>query len=131
MATHDRPILQREGAELVITFLAAPLSWTLHLLFCYAIIAAGCAVGWSGTRVTIVVMTLFFAATSLLSAYGVLQEWPRPVRLLQWAGKIEEETPATNFLLGLGLIVTGLFSLAILLGGLGTLMLPLCGAAHH
>ncbi|MGQ0562673.1 MAG: hypothetical protein ACT443_12465 [Gemmatimonadota bacterium] len=125
------PILKREGAELVITFLAAPLSWTLHLLISYALVGAGCATGWGGTRITLAVLTIFFALTSMLSAYGVLREWPRPIHVFKWVGKTEEESPVTNFLLGLGLIVTGFFTLAIVLGGIGALLLPLCEAAHH
>lgn len=131
MKAHDKPILEREGVELVITFLAAPLSWTLHLLVSYFLITVGCATSWTGTRAAIVVLTLLFAATSLFSGYGVLREWPRPIRVFQWVGKTEEETPVTNFLLGLGLIVTGFFTLAILLGGLGALLLPLCETGHH
>ena len=121
----------REGWLLVVTFLAAPLAWTLHLLLSYLAISFGCASGWNGTRIVLIALTLVLAGASLFSAYGVYRDWPRPIRVLEWTARSEEKSPISEFLLGLGLIATGFFTLAILLGGIGSLLLPLCASGHH
>ena len=64
----------REGWLLVVTFLAAPLSWTLHLLLSYLAISFGCASGWNGTRIVLIALTLVLAGASLFSAYGVYRD---------------------------------------------------------
>ncbi|MEX2284262.1 MAG: hypothetical protein WEE89_17370 [Gemmatimonadota bacterium] len=124
------PVRPRSAARLLLSFLAAPLAWTVHLVLSYALLTAGCAAGWRGTRIAIIAVTLGLAALSLLSAYAVTRDWPRPMQLVQWLAREEENTPEPHFLLGLGLIATGAFTLAILLGGFGTLLLPLCHNAH-
>jgi hypothetical protein len=123
--------VQRDGVRLVITFLAAPMAWTLHLLSSYFAISFGCASGWSGTRVLLIALTVLCAGASLFSAYAVYRDWPRPIRVVEWTTRGEEQAPVSAFLLGLGLIATGFFTLAILLGGIGSLLLPLCAATHH
>lgn len=120
-----------EDVKTVGVLLAAPLAWTLHLLLSYLVISAGCAYAWNGTRIIVITLTVVLAGVSLASAYGVYRSWPRPVRLLDWAARAEPQGPSSAFLRGLGLIVTGVFTLAILLGGFGTLVLPLCAPGHH
>jgi hypothetical protein len=115
---------------LLLWFLMAPLAWSLHLGACYALISVGCRLDWGWMRAAIIGVTIAFAVVSLLSALATLRNWPRPIRILTWLASEEEDTPESNFLLGLGVIATGAFTLAILLGGFGTLALPLCAHAH-
>lgn len=119
--------------RLGIALLAAPIAWTLHLLLSYTTIAVGCAVGWQlAIRVTIIVITAAAAVGALASAWIVLRDWPRPLTFLEWTATDEEVAPPSAFLRGLGLIATFIFLLAILMGGAGSLLLPLCSpGAHH
>ncbi|HEX2168417.1 MAG TPA: hypothetical protein VHG09_14375 [Longimicrobiales bacterium] len=118
--------------RVLIGLLAAPIAWTMHLLMSYAIIAVGCSFGWlTGTRVAIAALTVVLTLAALSSAWATLRDWPRPIRLIEWAAHTEQDEPMHAFLRGLGLLATLVFVLSIVLGGFGSLMVPLCAQAVH
>jgi hypothetical protein len=114
-----------------ILFLTAPLAWTLHFLLSYLLISVGCSRGWqSGMRPTLLLLALLFAGISL---WPLLRAWRlrTHVSSLEWLATHEEESRTTHFMLGLGVALTAVFALAILLGGLGTLLVPICASGSH
>ncbi len=116
---------------MVLTVLAAPLLWTAHLLASYLAVTLGCGTGWAGTRPVLLVLTLGLGGAAILPGYRTYRSWRSARSVERWTGAAEQATPVPRFLLGLGLLMTGVFALAILLGGLGLLLVPLCAMGSH
>jgi hypothetical protein len=115
--------------RLVLICLAAPIAWTLHLLLSYLLVTVGCGQDWPGMRVLLGLVTLVFASGALWPAIRLLRTARGP-RLVAWLVQTEQQDATPRFLVILGLLMTPIFTLAILLGGIGPLLVPVCGHAH-
>jgi hypothetical protein len=115
--------------RLILACLAAPIAWTLHLLLSYFLVTAGCGNGWPGMRILLLLTTLLFAAGAVWPAFRVART-SRGFHLVEWLSQIDQQDATPRFLSILGLLITAVFLLAILLGGIGPLLVPVCGHAH-
>ncbi|HEY7516862.1 MAG TPA: hypothetical protein VIE36_01105 [Methylomirabilota bacterium] len=91
------------------------LAWSAHLLTGYFLVALGCPRTWPLDWL-IAAVTLIAAAVAL--ATGVLS-------LIGWR-RAPARGDATAILYGAGVLLAGLFTIAILLGGTTALILPAC-----
>ncbi|MGQ0814866.1 MAG: hypothetical protein ACT4O1_10430 [Gemmatimonadota bacterium] len=116
--------------RLALVFLAAPIAWTLHFLLSYLVVTVGCTSEWRSIRALLLVMTALFAAGALWPAFRLLRDSPR-FRPLGWLAQEEQASATPRFLLALGVVSSGVFVLAIILGGIGPLFVPVCADGAH
>ena len=103
------------------------ISWSLHLLVSYLIIAVFCNTGWPG-RAALVAATLLSAAGAAASGVVAYRAWRTWVDGQAWDAALHDPRGrATGFLLVMGMVAAGLFLLSILLGGVPPFLLPGCG----
>jgi hypothetical protein len=93
------------------------IAWTVHLLAAYFLIALGCPRAWP-LGWLIAVVTLLAAGVSLTTGVLSVRGWRRRTA--------SGDGGATPLLYGAAALLAGLFTLAILLGGVTTLILPPC-----
>jgi hypothetical protein len=113
----------------LLAFLAAPLAWTAHLLLSYLIVSVGCAQEWQATRIVLLMVTALCAAAAVWPALRLVSGQTE-LRLLHWLATDERADAQPRFLMTLGAVVSAVFLLAIILGGIGPLLVPLCAASH-
>lgn len=122
----------REQRNLLVAMLAAPAGWTVHLLLGYAAVSIGCSAGWhTAARVSVASLTVACALGAAGSGWIGFRERPRPLRPWAWMAHLEEDESTHAFLSGVGLLSTFVFVMAIVLGGVGSLLVPLCSTATH
>ena len=93
------------------------IAWTAHLLGGYFLVALGCPRAWPLGSL-IAVLTVLTAAVSL--AIGLLSLRGRR------RAPASADGGATTLFYGAAALLAGLFTLAILLGGMTALILPPC-----
>lgn len=91
--------------------------WTVHLLTAYFLVALGCPRAWP-LGWLIAVLTFLAAGVSLATGVLSVRGWRRR--------PASEDNGATPLLYGAAALLAGLFTLAILLGGMTMLILPPC-----
>jgi hypothetical protein len=112
--------------RLLITFLAAPTIWVIHLMLSYLLVALHCESDWSGGRVAVVLTTLICAAAALGAGAFAWYEWKR-VREPVASGQPLDPGRTPGFLTLSGALLSILFAAAIVLAGMSPLFLPMCG----
>jgi hypothetical protein len=95
----------------------AGVAWTVHLFAGYFLVALGCprawAVGWM-----IALVTALTAGVSLATAVMSVRGWRR--------GRRRDDAGAATLLYGAGALLAGLFTVAIVLGGMAAVILSPC-----
>lgn len=112
--------------RLLITFLAAPTIWVIHLMLSYFLVALHCESDWSGGRIGVVLATLICAAAALGAGAFAWREWKR-VREPAGPGQLLDPRRVHGFLTLSGAFLSILFAAAIVLAGMSPLFLPMCG----
>jgi hypothetical protein len=112
-------------ARLLVAVLGGGVAWALHLAGSYFIIALGCPRQWPEIGLLLGLITV--AAVGSTAASG----------LVAWSGWRLAPTPAdgtgfaaesSRLLCLVGLLLSGLFTTLVLLGGISPLVLPPCTA---
>jgi hypothetical protein len=114
------------GATL-FAVIGGAVAWTLHFVGSYALVAVGCVAGWPGLRISLAIGTAALAALAAWSTLAAWRGWRRVSPGQGWDSALSEPRGRVAFLMLTGVILGGISLLAILLEGLGTLALPLCG----
>jgi hypothetical protein len=93
------------------------IAWTVHLFAGYVLVALGCPRAWPlGSMLA--AATVLTAGMSLAIGVMSVRRWRRvPVNV---------DDDAAALLYGAGAMLAGLFTVAILLGGVAALILPPC-----
>lgn len=126
----SEPTVGATGASLgriVFALLGGAIAWSLHFLGNYALLAVGCVARWGTVVPILIAMTLLLAGVATWSTVLAWREWHRAGRGMPWDRALSEPPGWYAWLMTVGVLmgITSLFT--ILLEGLGTLMLPLCG----
>jgi hypothetical protein len=103
------------------------MAWTLHFLGSYALVAVGCVGGWPGVRTSLAIGTAALGALAAWSTVAAWRGWRRVSAGQRWDTALGEPLGWVAFLMLTGVILGGISLLTILLEGLGTLALPVCG----
>ena len=103
------------------------LAWSVHFLGSYALVAAGCVARWGGIPGLILAVTGGLAALALWSTGVAYREWERSSVGQPWDAALSEPRGWYSWLMTVGVLlgITSIF--AIVLEGLGSLFLPVCG----
>lgn len=107
--------------------LGGSLAWALHFLASYALVSVGCVAGWSATVPILVAGTVGLGAVALWSTLIAWREWRRTGGGMPWDVALSEPPGWYVWLMTGGVLLGITSTFTILLEGLGTLMLPLCG----
>ena len=113
--------------SILFAVVGGALAWTLHFLGSYALVAVGCVSGWPDVRVVLVAGTVALGAMAAGSTALAWRGWRRVSAGQRWDSALGEPRGWLAFLMLTGIILGGISLLTILLEGLGTLALPLCG----
>jgi hypothetical protein len=118
---------------LLFALLGGATAWSLHLLASYTLLAYTCSSGRSGVRPALVAITLLALAVTVWSGLVARRRW-RAARVLDrpedntWDARMGERTARVSFLMVTGLVLSLIFALGILYGGITIFLAPLCPA---
>lgn len=124
---HPAGVAPPSPAQMLFALLGGAVAWTLHFLGSYALVAIGCAAGWRGVRGSLALGT---AALLLLAAWSTVAAWRGWRRVSgdqRWDAALGEPRGWSAFLMLTGVLLGATVMLTILLEGLGSLLLPVCG----
>lgn len=107
--------------------LGGPLAWTLHLFASYFLVTLGCTSGWRGADAAVVIAAIPLAAAAVASAVISLRRWRALGRDQDWGSALAEPHGRGGFLWLVGVMLGGIFALAIAMQGLAPLFVPTCG----
>jgi len=113
--------------RLLFALLGGAAAWSVHFLGGYAVASIGCVAGWRGTRESLAVGTLVLGGVAVWSALVAWRDWRRVSAGQPWDSALTEPRGWFAFLMLTGVLLGGVSAFTIVLEGLGTLMLPLCG----
>jgi hypothetical protein len=117
--------------RLFVAVFGGPISWSLHLLVSYFLVALFCSAGWPGLGVALAAATALAAAAAAGSGVVAWRAWRAHVDGQSWDAALSDpHGRATGFLLVIGMVAAGLFLLIILLAGLPPIFLSGCGAGQ-
>ena len=111
--------------------LAGPLGWLAHLLASYGIAALACARGWPGftlaglsvAQTLMVGLTLAIEVVIGSAAWSAYTHWRR----YQQAGERgRNRTHFTRWMAKAGMLVSGMFFIAVLFGGIPDILVRAC-----
>lgn len=111
---------------LLFAVLGGAAAWTVHFLGSYAVIAIGCAAGWTAIRPVLAVATLALAAVAVWSAVVALRGWRRVSDHQPWDSALSEPHGWFGFLMLTGVLLSIASAFTIVLEGLPTLIVPVC-----
>lgn len=103
------------------------VAWSIHFLGSYAIVAIGCVARWRSTTGIVAGGTLVLAGAAAWSTLVAWREWRRASGDQPWDDALSEPRGWYSWLMMAGILLGVTASFTILLEGLGTLALPLCG----
>lgn len=116
------------GVRDVLTgVLGAPIAWTLHLFVSYFLVTVTCATGWGGGDAAVIIATLVLGAAAALSTALAFRRWRGLGRDEDWGTALSEPGGRGGFLWLVGVLLGGIFTLAIVLAGIAPLFVPTCG----
>ena len=113
---------------LLIATLGAPVAWALHRAVCYFLVALACTTSWRGTGVTVAIL----AVTAVLGAFSAwcgrfsYRRWRALGGEGGWDRALDRPGGRGGFYWILGVLLSGLFTLVIVLEGLPPLFVPTC-----
>ena len=110
------------GAPLLLALAGGGSAWMLHLLAGYFLVSLGCPRGWPALGGTLALVTGLCAASALAVAALALHHRRRLPR-----GGGDGESP--RLLLNVAVLLSALFAVMIVLGGVTVAALPPCQAA--
>jgi hypothetical protein len=113
--------------RILFAVLGGAIAWSLHFLGSYALVAIGCVARWDVTVPLVTAGTLILAAAAAWSTLVAWREWRRVGRDMPWDRALSEPPGWYAWLMTVGLLMGVTAVCTILLEGLGTLMLPVCG----
>ncbi|MBC8089655.1 MAG: hypothetical protein H7Z40_20520 [Phycisphaerae bacterium] len=118
---------------LFAALLGGPVAWTLHLFFSYAAVAIDCATDWSSSRLVVAVVTVLAASMALGTAWLARRVWLRARDIDRptddsWDARMGERTARVSFLMVSGLVMSLLFTVAIVYAGIPLFYLATCPA---
>ena len=108
-------MMERHGLWLAIT--GGGLAWTAHLFSAYFVVALGCPRSWP-VGALLAVMTVAAAAVALGGGLVSARRWRR--------ARTHDALEAPALMLAAGALLAGLFTLGIVLGGVGAIILSPC-----
>jgi nicotinamide riboside transporter PnuC len=111
----------RGMAALWFAVLAGPLAWMLGLNAAYSLVRVACAKNSMLYLHAVSVLTLLLALAGGLVAW---REWQRAGR--EWPGEEGGTLPRSRFMVALGLLASGLFSLVIVAQWIASFFLNPC-----
>jgi len=109
--------------------LTGPLAWLVHLTVSYVLASLTCLrvwpgftiFGWSGGLVMMIVFTLAILALIATAGWLAFQHWRRLSRRTDWRG-----TGFDRWMAFSGVLLSGMFFVAVLFAGLPAVMLQPC-----
>jgi glucose uptake protein GlcU len=102
----------------IFAVLGGPLAWSVHLLLSYLLVTLACSTEWTSIGPALAITTAFSVLLSALAGVVAYRRW-------QGVSTDTHQDQAT-FLMLVGMMLAGLFLLAIVLGGLVPLSVPYC-----
>lgn len=112
------------GATLLVALASGGTVWILHLLAGYFLVSLGCAREWPVLGWTLASVTVACASTALIVAVRALRQRRRTPRT-----GAEGET--ARLLLNVAVLLSTLFAIMMILGGLTAAALPPCQTVIH
>jgi hypothetical protein len=118
---------------LLFALLGGATAWSVHLLASYTMLAYGCSSRWSGLRPTLVTIALLALAVTACSGVVARRRW-RVARAIDrpeddaWDARMGEPTARVSFLMVTGFVLSLIFAIGIVYGGITIFLAPLCPA---
>ena len=124
---HPAEVAVPSTGRILFAVLGGAAAWTLHFLGSYAVVAIGCVEGWRGVRESLVAGTILLGGLATWSTLASWRAWREVSGGQPWDSALSEPRGWLAFLMLTGVLMGAVSLLTILLEGLGTLTLPLCG----
>jgi hypothetical protein len=117
----------QSSARTLFAVLGGAIAWSVHFVGSYALLAAGCVARWSGIPGLVLAATGLLGAVALWSTVVAYREWVRSSSGQRWDSSLSEPRGWYAWLMTVGVLmgITSIF--AIVLEGLSSLFLPVCG----
>jgi hypothetical protein len=112
-------------ASVLVSFLAAPVLWAMHLAVSYFLVALDYTTAWNGGRLAVGLATALFAAACAGGGLYAWRAWRR-TRDTMLPGELLDPTRTRGFLVLSGAVMAGPFTLMIVLAGLAPFFAPMC-----
>jgi hypothetical protein len=124
---HPRGAAVASSGRMLFAILGGPLAWVVHFLGSYALIAIGCVAGWSAIRESVAVATAALAAVAAWATVTAWREWRGVSGAQPFDAALGEPRGWFAFLMLTGAMLGGVSAFGIVLEGLGSVVLPVCG----
>lgn len=111
---------------ILFAFLGPATAWTLHFLVIYFLVALYCTTGRRDVTAVVLAATVVFALMSVAAGVVGYRAWSRERGDQGWAEAVTGGAKWSTFLLVMGVLSSGLFTLLIVLEGLPPLFVPAC-----
>ena len=121
------PRAETAPAGMLFAIVGGAIAWSLHFLGSYALIAVGCVSRWPSTAGIVGVFTLLLAAVAAWSTIAAWRRWRRSSAGQRWDTALSEPKGWYAWLMTVGVLLGATSTFAILLEGMGSLLLPVCG----
>ena len=106
----------------LLSLVAAPLIWAVHLLACYLFVSIACALAVPGARTGIAAATVLSLALIAVSAWSNYRKWSAVRR------SNAPDAPMHAFFAINAMMLAAMSALALSWVAFPTLMLPVCAA---
>lgn len=126
------------GRRMALALLGSPVTWIVHFLGTYFIVALWCAATWPGLRIAVTLFTIVALAVSVATGVLAFRLWRRGQSALledaepgapePWDARMGERGARMSFLAVVALFMATVFTLLILLEGLPALLTQACPA---
>lgn len=113
--------------RLLFAVLGAPIAWVVHFLGSYALVAVGCVAGWQGVRLSVGVGTAVAAAVALWATLAAWRGWRAASGRQPLDEALGEPRGWLAFLMLTGVMLGAVSVFTIVLEGVGSVALPVCG----
>jgi hypothetical protein len=111
---------------LLLGMLGAPVAWVLHLLASYFLVALACTTGWSGLQPALIVTTIVFAVAAAGAGVLSYRRWREGSRAQAVLEALMAPGGTAGFFWIMGIVLSGIFTLTILLAGMTPLFVSPC-----
>ena len=126
-AEHPAGVALPSLGHILFAVLGGALAWALHFLGSYAVTAIGCVARWGGVRLSLAAGTVALLLVAGWSTAAAWRAWRRVSGDQHFDVALGEPRGWFAFLMLSGVLLGATAVLTILLEGLGSLVLPVCG----
>ncbi len=124
---HPAGVAVGSPGRTLFAVMGGALAWAVHFLGSYAFVAVACVAGWRGVGLSVGLGTALLAGVAVWSTLDAWRGWRRVSGNQPLDDALNEPRGWFAFLMLTGVLLGVTSAFAILLQGLGSLVLPACG----